>query len=54
MQERKHGVKRLLDSIYQNINESNIDSLARLLNYDTKQLQEDIEAIKLVTIENKD
>lgn len=54
MQEKKNGVKRLLGAIEQNIDEKNINVLARLLNYDTRQLQEDIRAISLVKIENKE
>ena len=54
MQERKQGVKRLLTSIEQNIDSSNIQQLAKILNYHEPQLQEDIEAIKLVEIINKD
>ena len=54
MQERKHGVERLLRAIEQNIDDSNISTLAKLLNYHELQLKEDIAAIKLVTVENKD
>jgi hypothetical protein len=54
MQERKQGVERLLNAIYQNIDDNNISTLARLLNYHEPQLKEDIEAIKLVTISNKE
>ena len=54
MQEKKNGVKRLLRAIEQNIDDSNIETLARLLNYHTPQLREDIEAISLVTVLNKD
>ena len=54
MQERKNGVERLLRAIEQNIDDSNINVLARLLNYHTPQLKEDIEAIKMVTISNKE
>lgn len=54
MQERKHGVERLLRAIEQNIDDSNISTLAKLLNYHEPQLKEDIVAIKLVTVENKD
>ena len=54
MQERKHGVERLLRAIEQNIDDSNISTLAKLLNYHEPQLKEDIAAIKLVTVENKD
>lgn len=54
MQEKKNGVKRLLNSIAQNIDDNNIETLARLLNYHTPQLREDIEAISLVTVLNKD
>lgn len=54
MQEKKYGVKRLLAAIEQNIDENNIKILATLLNYHEPQLKQDIEAIKLVTILNKD
>lgn len=54
MQEKKNGVKRLLNAINQNIDDSNIENLARLLNYHTPQLREDIEAISMVTVLNKD
>lgn len=54
MQEKKQGVERLLRAIQQNIDDNNISVLARILNYHEPQLKEDIEAIKLVTISNKD
>ena len=54
MQESRIGVERLLNAIYQNIDDSNISILANILNYHEPQLKEDIEAIKLVTISNKD
>ena len=54
MQEKKNGVKRLLNSINQNIDDNNIEILARLLNYHTPQLREDIEAISMITVLNKD
>ena len=54
MQEKKNGVKRLLNSINQNIDDNNIEVLARLLNYHTPQLREDIEAISMITVLNKD
>ena len=54
MQEKKNGVKRLLNSINQNIDDNNIEILARLLNYHTPQLREDIEALSMVTVLNKD
>ena len=54
MQEKKYGVKRLLAAIDQNIDENNIHALATLLTYHESQLKQDIEAIKLVTILNKD
>ncbi len=53
MQERKHGVERLLNAIYQNIDDNNISMLARILNYHEPQLKEDIEAVRLVEISNK-
>ncbi len=54
MQERKHGVERLLNAIYQNIDDNNISTLARILNYHEPQLKEDIEAIKFVKVVNKE
>lgn len=53
MQEKKNGVKRLLNAIEQNIDDRNIEILAKLLNYHIPQLRVDIEAISLVTIENR-
>ena len=53
MQEKKNGVKRLLNAIEQNIDEKNIEIFAKLLNYHIPQLKVDIEAISLVTIENR-
>lgn len=53
MQEKKHGVERLLRAIEQNIDDNNISTLARLLNYHEPQLKEDIEAIKLVEVIDK-
>lgn len=54
MQERKHGVNRLLKAIEQSIDDNNIHTLARILNYHEPQLKEDIEAIKFVEVLNKD
>ena len=54
MQERKYGVERLLRAIEQNIDDSNLNTLAKLLNYHAPQLKEDIEAIHMVTVLNKD
>ena len=53
MQEKKAGVKRLLNAIEQNIDDRNIEILAKLLNYHIPQLRIDIEAISLVTIEKR-
>lgn len=53
MQEKKAGVKRLLNAIEQNIDDRNIEILAKLLNYHIPQLRIDIESISLVTIENR-
>ncbi|WP_026657754.1 hypothetical protein [Butyrivibrio sp. AC2005] len=53
MQENKHGVERLLRAIEQNIDDSNINALAALLNYHEPQLKQDIEAIANVTVINK-
>lgn len=52
MQERKNGVKRLLNAIEQNVTDENIHVLAELLNYHEPQLREDIEAIKEVAVLN--
>ena len=54
MQERAAGVKRLLQAIEQNIDDNNIGTLARLLNYHEPQLKQDIEAIRLVEVKNKE
>ena len=50
MQEGKHGVERLLNAIDQNIDENNIHVLARILNYHEPQLKQDIEAIRLIKV----
>jgi hypothetical protein len=54
MQEGKRGVERLLNAIYQNIDDHNIATLAKILNYHEPQLKEDIEAIRFVKVEKKD
>lgn len=54
MQEGAAGVKRLLSAIYQNTDEQRIKVLAQLLNYQEPQLRQDIEAIRLVEIKNKE
>ena len=54
MQEGKSGVKRLLRAIENNIDDSNREQLARLLNYYEPQLKEDIEAIAHVRIADTD
>lgn len=54
MQESAAGVKRLLRTIYQNADENNIKTLARLLNYHEQQLRQDIEAINLVNVTDKE
>lgn len=54
MQEKAAGVKRLLAAIEQNIDDNNIGTLARLLNYHEPQLKQDIEAIRMVEVSNKD
>ena len=54
MQEKKNGVKRLLAAIEQNIDDNNIGTLAKLLNYHEPQLKQDIAAIELVEVLNKD
>ena len=50
MQEGKHGVERLLNAIDQNIDENNINVLARILNYHEPQLKQDIEAIRMIKV----
>lgn len=54
MQENKRGVERLLRSIENNIDDSNIHVLAGLLHYQEQQLKEDIDAIRNVSVMNKD
>lgn len=54
MQEKKNGVKRLLNAIQTNIDDRNLEKLAKILNYHPSQLREDIEAISLVEVLNKD
>lgn len=54
MQENKRGVERLLRSIENNIDDNNIHVLAGLLNYQEQQLREDIDAIRNVSVLNKD
>ena len=47
MYEKKQGVKRLLNSIYQNVDAGNIKVFAQILNYEESQLMQDIESIDL-------
>ena len=47
-------MKRLLNSIYQNVDAGNIKVFAQILNYEESQLMQDIEAIKSVDIVNKE
>lgn len=54
MQEKNIGVKRLLRAISDNIDESNIDRLAMLINYDKSQLKQDIDGIQYVEVVNKE
>lgn len=54
MQEGAAGVKRLLGAIYQNADEYHIKALARLLNYHEPQLKQDIEAIRLVEVKDRE
>ncbi len=54
MQEGVAGVKRLLRAIYQNVDENEIKTLARLLNYGEQQLRQDIQAIDLVNVTDKE
>lgn len=53
MQEKKQGVKRLLSAI-QRVDESQIWALATVLNYHEPQLREDIDAISLVAVVDKE
>ncbi len=53
MQEGKNGVIRLLNTIRQNASDTNISRLAYILNYNEKQLKEDIEAISMVEVVKK-
>ena len=54
MQEKKNGVKRLLNAIQTNIDDRNIETLAKVLNYHLPQLREDIKGISFVEVLNKD
>lgn len=54
MQEGAAGVKRLLGAIYQSADEYHIKALARILNYHEPQLRQDIEAINLVNVTDKE
>ena len=54
MQEGAKGVERLLRAIDNEIDEEKIGILAWLLNYHIPQLKDDIEAIKMVKVENKE
>ena len=54
MIEKKQGVIRLLRSIENNIDDSNVHILAELLHYHEQQLKEDIESIGSVRILNQD
>ncbi len=53
MKEGVNSVKRLLNAIEMNIDEGNINQLARLLNYYPRQLAEDISEISSVKIVKK-
>ena len=52
MQEGVAGVRRLLRTI-QNADDHNIKTLAKILNYEEKQLKQDIEAISKVNVLDK-
>lgn len=54
MQEGSRGVERLLTAIEQNIDENNIHVLARILNYHEPQLKQDIEAIRMIKVVEKE
>lgn len=54
MQEGAAGVKRLLTAIHQSADDYHITALARLLNYNERQLRQDIEAINFVTVTDKE
>ena len=53
MKESTESVKRLLTAISQNATDHNIISLAKMLNYNEKQLRQDIKAIDLVNITDR-
>ena len=53
MKESTESVKRLLTAISQNATDHNIISLAQMLNYNEKQLRQDIKAIDLVNITDR-
>ncbi len=50
MKEGAAGVKRLLGAIYRNADEQTIKTLARCLNYDERQLRDDIADIPRITV----
>jgi hypothetical protein len=54
MQEGKKGVERLLRALSNEINDENINILAWLLHYHIPTLKDDIEAIKMVKVEEKE
>ena len=54
MQEGAKGVERLLNAISNEIDDSKIETLAWLLHYHIPQLKEDIEAIKMIKISDKE
>lgn len=54
MQERSAGVKRLLRAIQDNADDSGLRVLSKVLNYHMPQLVEDIQAIRLVEVVDKE
>lgn len=54
MQEGAKGVERLLRAIDNEIDDSKLEILAWLLHYHIPQLKDDIEAIKMVTVSDKE
>ncbi len=53
MKEKTKSVERLLSAIYRNADERNIQILAHYLNYDVRQLKEDIEEIPNVIVKDR-
>ncbi len=53
MKEQAKSVERLLSAIYRNADERTVQILAHYLNYDVRQLKEDIEEIPKVEVKNR-